>query len=247
MNLMRTKYVSIVVAFPCNHVVFLSSRGRRRSLSSCSLIHPPQLPSVRSRLVPTVPRETCFLLPSCCGTKGNPHRKWRTLEDSVWISYCQLWHFPGGWCRRIHPRGHCSGLCPPNCSPCHQPWRRRPIIVLSASKLFLLRPHAPRVALGLDPRRSSAGITAVLTRNQHWLRLHYRNIHQIIKCTEVKQNVQPSYRLYILIREYAIGKTIYFHINSDFSKLVFKQIVYNFYIVHHVKTSIQALKWPYYA
>lgn len=152
----------------------LPVRGQWRSVSCRSLLHPPQLPGIWSRLVPVVAGGTHPVLPCCRWTKGKPHREWRTLEDSVWISHCQLRHFPGGWCGTIHPRGHCSALYHPYCRPCPQLEWRQLSTVRAASKLLILWPHAACVALGLGSTRGPTETGAMLTRLEHW---HYRNIH----------------------------------------------------------------------
>lgn len=138
-------------------------RGQCRSMPHCNLIHPPQFLGIWSRLVQAVPGGPYCLFPACHRTKGKPCREPRTLKDSVWISHCQLWHFPGGRCWSIHPRGNCSTSDLP-CSSSHpQPWWGCSLTVLPAGQLLILWPHAPRVALGLDARPGFTGVIAMLT------------------------------------------------------------------------------------
>lgn len=106
----------------------------------------------------------------CCWTQRKPHRKNGTLKDSVWVSYCQFWHFFGRWSWAIHSREHCSVLQHPQHCKCHLLQYGYLSRVLSVGKLLILWPHAPCVAMGLFWRWCSAWITAnIITKNTRYL------------------------------------------------------------------------------
>lgn len=130
-------------------------RRKRSPVLHPGVLRPSQLVSVRSRLVSASPRRPASLFTSdrnACSW-SRPRGAQRSPQDTVRVSDCQLRHLAGGRVRALRPRSHHHRLGSASC-----PWRRRQrvVLVLPAGILLLLRPHAARLEMGLEPGRRDA-------------------------------------------------------------------------------------------